>query len=311
MVIGFRLLEGEIVKIVLIGYLLVVGFFLQAQGETPYQKVLKTLDRLHSLAPQRTKIFDLGKNDQGKTIFGMSVYPPKKREGEFAEALVVAAHHGNEQGSVDVALTILKRLIENNSSKIQNKIIHVVPVLNISGFNNGMRQEKSEILKTTLDPNRDYPDTCAPQKKSFQLRSTALLAQFMSARKRISSAVTIHGYIGTFTFPWGNYLKNTESKDHQFYEELLSFSAKENGYRIGTHADVIYPAEGAFEDWTYSQWGIWTSLLELDNNYDRDRDSSAVIKYIYYSPNLRSAKKQEVIPARDCLKVRGSSSARP
>ncbi|MCB9094724.1 MAG: hypothetical protein H6621_06615 [Halobacteriovoraceae bacterium] len=275
-----------------------------ALAGSEYEKVTQKLKELHSANPNVSELFVLGKNDQDQDIMGITIRLGGNERTTTNDALVVGTHHGNEKGSTDVALAFAENVLKRKTYRLKGKTLYVIPVLNISGYNVSERHEKNSKGEW-LDANRDYPDPCRPRKESFELKSTAALKDFIEDHKKISTAITIHGYIGTLTFPWGTYTENTSSYDHAKFLKLAEEAAEMNDYQVGTHADVIYPAVGAFEDWTYWHYGIWALLVEVDYQYDRLKDAEAIEKFITYAPTRRSTRHSHKGP---CKLVRGDNS---
>lgn len=254
-----------------------------------YSQVLEGMENLARAYPETVKLFDLGANDQGERIRGMRVgVGGRKRQ------LLVGAHHGNERLSADVAMAAARRLAEDLSDPASSRFgdlvsseFYVIPVLNIGGYDSNRREERDSTGRPR-DPNRDYPDPCATGKTDFRLKSTRLLARFVEERG-VVGAVTVHGYIGTFTYPWGIHTDDSRTPDHDHFHSMGSRAVKVNGYRTGTHTDLIYPAAGAFEDWAYHAHGVWVMLLELRRNPDIARDAESLLTYFTAVPGNRSA----------------------
>lgn len=273
--------------------------FASATEYATYDKVVAQIDKLVADHPSYIQKMDIGKNDQQQFIYGMRIENLSYVEdGGKPNHLVVGAHHGNERWSADISLRFALRVVEQmkNPQAAYHKqlsacVFYVIPVLNIGGYNANRRSEVSAQGKY-LDPNRDYADPCAKNVHS-QLASTRNLATFME-RYNVIGAVTIHGYIGTFTFPWGIYTSNTKTKDHDTFQAMATQSVKANSYRIGTHTDVIYAAVGAFEDWAYHKHGIWTMLLEMKNYPDVEKDALCTLIYFSVVPKQRSTQHEHV-----------------
>lgn len=252
-------------------------------AQNRYDTIVKQMENIAQKHSDKAETFVLGKNDQGEDIRGLRV----GEEGTGNPAmLLVAAHHGDEVDSVDVALRFVTDLLQPGSGeRLQDAVFYVVPVLNVSGYNR-VRREESSRHGGTLDPNRDYADPCRKD-APHRLESTRLLADFV-ARQNIVAAVSIHGYIGTFTFPWGTYTTESRTSDHDTYESMAQRAVAHNGYHIGTHNDLIYPTIGAFDDWAYHAHGIWTMLLEVSSDLDVAKDARAVTEFFALSPRQRS-----------------------
>ncbi len=263
----------------------------------------KILTRLQSYAKKpHVSLFTLGKNDQGKDIVGMII-------GDVSSAqvkhLVVGTHHGNERAAADVPFTFADNVIAQYDSTV---LFYVIPVLNISGYNVDRREETGSD-KNTHDSNRDYEDAC-DTKHDFQLKSTTLIADFID-KENIVSAVSVHGYVGSFTYPWGTYLSDYATLDDNMLATWAAKAAKLNGYQTGTHGAVVYPAAGAFEDWAYLKHGVWSFLMEIRSpSSDLKKDGASLYEFFKNSPKERSAHVGQKV---NCVKhiLEDSNRSRP
>lgn len=278
--------------------LVVLCIFSPFAFSAKYDTIVKKINELAEQYPQFLQIIDIGKNDQGNTIYGWKLENLMYNEANKTKVnhLLVGVHHGNEGTTADLCILFVEKMIKrfqdsnsNNYKSLSDSIYYIIPVLNISGYNQNSRSEKSSTGRY-LDPNRDYPDVCADN-KHFQLASIRNLVSFIDKFKFVG-AITAHGYIGTFTYPWGIYTSNSKTQDDEFYKYMGKESVKENGYRTGTHTDVIYPASGAFEDWAYATHGIWCMLMELRRSANLDKDCECMIKFFALVPDKRSKKHQ-------------------
>ncbi len=256
-----------------------------------YDKILGEMRSLVQENPEYVQMMDIGKNDQGNFIYGLR-FENKSVEGNKTPQLLVGTHHGNERQSAYLCteaarllMNVLKDKDHALNESLSSKVFYLVPVLNVGGFNSYDRRER-DSNGWSLDPNRDYPDPCV-EKSNFRLSSTRNLSQFV-AKQSIVAAVTVHGYIGTFTYPWGIYTSNTKTMDDDLYSLIAEKCCEVNNYRYGTHTDVIYPASGAFEDWCYHKHGTWTMLLELSRSADLKKDALAVMTYFALIPTEKS-----------------------
>src|SRR3989338_4808287 len=139
----------------------------------------------------------------------------------------------------------------------------IIPILNVSGYNANQRHEHG------YDPNRDYPNPCLPAGSGGKLKSIRQLMALLESRV-FAGSVTVHGYDGSITYPWGLFTNNTHTQDHNLYHQIFSKAAQENGYRVGTAADIVYPANGCYEDFVYWKYGAWSLLLELRDGSTND-----------------------------------------
>ena len=243
-----------------------------------YDKIVSRLREIDALP--NTSLFTLGKNDQGEDILGVVLGDSASATKRYA---VVGTHHGNERAAAIVPLHFAEETLKHLKT---DEVYFVIPVLNISGYNRSRREETGSDFRTH-DPNRDYEDACEV-KNDFKLKSTRLLADLIE-REDIVTAVTVHGYVGTFTFPWGTNAKDYETLDHHLLEDWARKSVKINQYQTGTHGGAIYPAAGAFEDWAYFKHGVWSYLLEIKSpSSDLKKDALSLVEFFKHSPFERS-----------------------
>ena len=242
-----------------------------------YDKILARLTELDKLP--NTTLFTLGKNDQGRDIMGIMVGYTSAR----TKHVVVGTHHGNERASAEVPLHFTELVAKTFNPDV---LYYIVPVLNISGYNVYRREETGSDGRTH-DSNRDYEDACTT-KQDFKLKSTTLIADLVE-REDIVTAVTVHGYVGTFTYPWGTDTSNYATADDAFLSNWAKKAAKVNNYKTGTHGGAIYPAIGAFEDWAYYKLGVWSFLLEIRSpSSDLKKDALSLVEFFNNSPVERS-----------------------
>lgn len=277
----------------------------------PYDQVRARLANVVAQNPDLVSRIVIGINDQGVEIEGVRIGATFAGKDGTVNHLVVGAHHGNEQKSTDVALAFIDEMVAAKRSgagldrKLSSTVLHVIPVLNIGGYNANRRQEY-DASGRSFDPNRDYPDPCG-NSSTFNLASTDALAKYLIAED-IVGAVTIHGYIGTFTYPWGTYTNQTATPDDNVFRNVTTQAARVNRYRTGTHADVIYPTVGAFEDWAYHSIGVWVALLEIANNPNVTQDARSLVSYFAAIPGERSQYHEHL---GSCRKAIGPVLARP
>jgi hypothetical protein len=258
-----------------------------------YSKIVKELKAMETNHPGLAKFFSIGTNDEGTELYALRVSTsPQSMDPSKVGHFVVATHHGNEGGSTLFAMEFLKDLLkryqtdELYKSNLAQMEFTVLPVLNVSGFNRNSRYEHGQ------DPNRDYPGPCQ-DKSTGKLKSIRTLMEFMGTRP-FAAAVTAHGYIGNFTYPWGFYTDNNNTLDENRYREVFKKVAEVNGYSYGNAGDAIYPANGTYEDYVYWKHGSWSLLLELRNGSAKDVAGTvpAIARYFDLIDSSPSSKNQ-------------------
>ncbi len=221
------------------------------------RKYKDVADFIHQLAqrnPQTTELFTLGYSDAGVPIEGVKI-------GNGAvHNLVVGTHHGNEYGSTEVALNFAESVAQ---APIAGQTMYVIPVLNIDGYN--VRQRWERINGETIDPNRDYPGPCGTE-GPFNSRSTKALADFIE-RENIVASATLHTHWPAAVFPWGLSTNDTETPYTPIFMNMVQVATSASHYQTGNSTEVIYPADGTFEDYAYWKHGVWSILFELGHTH--------------------------------------------
>lgn len=232
-------------------------FLMQAPAANNYENAVSKLNEIAATNPSQAQVITIGLNDQGTPIKALKV-----GNGETA-SLVVATHHGNEYGSTAVALGFAANIASN---PIQGQTVYIIPVLNVTGYNRGSRYENN--LQTSVDSNRDYPSPCKTD-KVFRLKSTNALALFVE-EKNIQISATLHTYWPAVVYPWGISTTDLSTPYDDTYKKLVADATRESKYTTGNNTDVLYAADGTFEDYAYWKHGIWSLLFELGFSHGPD-----------------------------------------
>lgn len=219
-----------------------------------YAQSVQFLQQIAAKNPTTAKMFVLGYSNTGVAIEGIQV-----GTGSIHH-LVVAAHHGNEYGSTELALHFAESLAAN---PIADQTIHIIPVLNLDGYNNRTRWER--INGRSIDLNRDYPGPCGSE-GPFHSRASKALADYIDQKNIVASA-TLHTYWPAVLYPWGISTHDIETTHHDQFVSLAQAAAQFSRYQVGNSTEVIYPADGCFEDYAYWKHGIWSLLFEVGHSH--------------------------------------------
>ncbi len=220
-----------------------------------YDRVKKIINEINLKYPNQTNLINLGISDSGDQILGLQIGTGKTHH------LVVATHHGNEYGSTEVALALAGYVAEHPLAELT---LFIIPVLNIGGYNANIRMEKGAD-GANHDPNRDYPGPCGTE-GPYKLKSTKALAQFIELNK-IVGATTLHTFSPAILYPWGMDLANQSTHYNDSYINLSQIAARLSHYQVGNSAELLYPCNGAFEDFVFWKFGIWSFLFELGTSH--------------------------------------------
>ncbi|MBC7693534.1 MAG: carboxypeptidase [Methylotenera sp.] len=227
----------------------------QKAATRQYSDVQVFLRELVKSHPKQVQLFTIGQNEAGDAIEGVKI-----GSGAISN-LVVSTHHGNEYGSTEVALAVADSLAQN---PLKGQAVFVIPVLNVSGYNHRVRWE---ILSGhSWDPNRNYPGPCGTE-GPFTLKSTQALASFIDHEKIVTSA-TLHTFHPAVVYPWGMGTPDLSTPYDDLFKEMVQGAALESKYPTGNSTELIYAANGAYEDYAFWKHGIWSILFELGFSHD-------------------------------------------
>lgn len=239
-----------------------------------YPEVVSFLKKLEADYPNNVSLFSIGAGDSGEQIMGAKIGNGPIRN------VVVSTHHGNEYGSAEVALGFAESVAK---APIEGQTLFVIPVLNITGYNARRRTETNNGGRT-YDPNRNYPSPCGTE-GPFTLKSTKALAEFVE-REGIVASATLHTFYPAVVYPWGISSHDLDTAYPDIFKRLVSDATVESKYQTGNSTEVIYPADGTYEDYAFMQHGIWSILFEL--GYSHSPNESQVQTMVNVSvPGLR------------------------
>ncbi len=269
-----------IISFIVMGLLLVGVVSNAAAPEGRYKDIAQNMANLQKKYPQISSIFSIGQNDDGVEILAMRISTtPNMMDPKKIGQIVVSTHHGNELAAPLFTMHFTEELLKRYAGRelfqgnLADQEWTIVPVLNISGYNKGAREEHGQ------DPNRDYPGPCISG-NGGRLKSIHQVMEHLKTRVYTGS-LTVHGYAAALTYPWGVSTSNTHTNDHNQFEKITAKAAKLNNYRYGTSTDVVYPCDGAYEDYAYYKYGTWSLLLELASGSASDISSTsdAIMSY--------------------------------
>ena len=244
------------------------------QTNRTYKDVTNYIHNLAAKNPQTAEIFTVGFSDAGVAIEGIKIgHGP-------VHNLVVGTHHGNEYGSTELALNFAEDVVK---SPIDGQTMYVIPVLNIDGYNNRNRYER--VNGHSIDLNRDYPGPCGTEGPHFS-RTSKAMADFI-AKEGIVASATLHTYWPASVYPWGISTNDVETPYTPIFMKMVQAATQFSHYQIGNSTEVVYPADGTYEDYSFWKYGIWSILFELgDTHYPNVQDIQTLVKENV--PGLRS-----------------------
>lgn len=286
---------------------LAIGIGAVAHAATPptgrYKVIVEKMQALNQQYPALTSLFNIGENDEGTELIAMRIsITPAAVDHKKIGHLVVGTHHGNESACPLFMAHFAEELLKKYSSSelFRGNLADIewtfIPVLNVTGYNSNNRHEYGR------DPNRDYPGVC----NSYPGGKLKSIRNFMEHLKTrvYSGSLTVHGYVGSLTYPWGVDADDVHTQDHNHFESITAKAAAINGYRYGTSTDIVYPADNTYEDFAYWKYGMWSLLLEMRNGSQQDIVDTTKAMLVYFDQLAATPSTKNQFTAH-CQKMRG------
>jgi hypothetical protein len=131
-----------------------------------YEEVVEALKLLHSTYPNMTKLDLVGKSEEGREIFALTINNPKTGEALTKPGVYVDGNiHGNEIQAGEVCLYFANMLLtkygENDKiTKVVDKnAYYILPVVNVDGrahfFNDAQTPSSGRSVRVPKDEDRD------------------------------------------------------------------------------------------------------------------------------------------------------------
>jgi Zinc carboxypeptidase len=131
-----------------------------------YQMVVDALNKLHRFYPNLTRLEVVGKSEEGRAIYCMTINNPKTGKALDKPGIYVDGNiHGNEIQATEVALYLLDYLLGNYGKNdeitqlVDKKCFYVIPSVNVDGrhhfFEDANSYNSSRSLRRPKDDDRD------------------------------------------------------------------------------------------------------------------------------------------------------------
>lgn len=139
-----------------------------------YDMVVEALQKLHKAYPRLTKLDLVGKSEEGRGIYCMTVFNPKNGKESGKPGVYVDGNiHGNEIQATEVGLYLLNYLLtkygKNNeiTALVDKNVFYVIPMVNVDGRyhfledanpsgNRGLRRPHDDDRDGLMD--EDFPE---------------------------------------------------------------------------------------------------------------------------------------------------------
>jgi hypothetical protein len=131
-----------------------------------YEEVVEALKLLHSTYPQLTKLDLVGKSEEGREIYALTINNPKTGEAPGKPGVYVDGNiHGNEIQAGEVCLYFANLLLtkygenEKITRVVDKNAYYILPVVNVDGrahfFNDAQTPSSSRSFRVPKDEDRD------------------------------------------------------------------------------------------------------------------------------------------------------------
>jgi carboxypeptidase T len=100
------------------------------------------------------------------------------------------------------------------------------------------------------------------------------------------ASATLHTFWPAAVFPWGLSTQDTETPYTPIFMKMVQVATSASQYQIGNSTEVIYPADGTFEDFAFWNQGVWSILFEAGRSHSPSlKDLETLVKQ--NTPGLR------------------------
>lgn len=131
-----------------------------------YEQIREALEALHAAYPELTTVESVGKSDEGRDIWSMTVNNPRTGRALDKPGVYVDGNiHGNEIQAGEVALSVLNRLLtlygqnDQVTRLVDRNAFYVIPSVNVDGryhfFHDPNTPDSNRTMRVPRDDDRD------------------------------------------------------------------------------------------------------------------------------------------------------------
>lgn len=271
---------------------------LASDGYLNPEQVVDALRNIHSQYPSITKLIELGKTHQQRTMMGIEISTQANNTDKPA-IIFNAMHHAREVMTAEIVMHIAKVLTENygKDPEVTNWLdqyrIILVPQVNPDGngfVSSGQTMWRKNAYKLRgdivgVDINRNYPaywnycngSSNSPRGEDYRGPAagsepeTNAMMNLVNTYKPVAE-ISYHSYSEMILYPFGCSNVKNPSKDlfHAVGQEMNALirddSNKTNSYEVGSIPDLLYNADGGDIDWLWKEQGVLAFAIEVNAN---------------------------------------------
>ncbi|MDP7008360.1 MAG: M14 family zinc carboxypeptidase [Phycisphaerales bacterium] len=260
-----------------------------------WPEVNSHIQQLASSNPELASVFEVGSTHEGRTIYGIRITAPGDASNRN-QILFNGCQHAREWVAVMVPVYIAEHLIEGwyDDPEIQSFLdsteLIIVPIVNPDGYEytyelggdrfwrKNRRNNSGSCEGVDLNRNWDIDwnggdststSTCSDVyvgPSVFSEPETQAMRALIDSLPNFIAHIDFHSYSQLILKAWG-YTSTPHPNDDTIQaigdamrEAIISVHGE--SYIVGTPGDVLYFADGTFQDWTTSQ-GAFGYTVEL------------------------------------------------
>jgi carboxypeptidase T len=257
-----------------------------------YNEMVAELNAVAAANQSRVQLHNLGSSYQGRTIWGVKVSDNVTTDENEPEVLFTANQHAREHLTVEMALYILNRLVNDAdfAGFVNNREIWIIPMVNPDGVEydiatGSYRMWRKNRQPSPTDLNRNWSfqwGCCGGSSGSvssetyrgpsaFSAPETQVVRNFVNSRvvggaQQIKAHIDWHTYSELILWPYGYTTANTtatlNANDRNAHAQLGQNMAATNGYTPEQASD-LYIADGTINDWMWGTYKIFSYTFEM------------------------------------------------
>ncbi|MBI3893352.1 MAG: zinc carboxypeptidase [Candidatus Wallbacteria bacterium] len=260
-----------------------------------YHTVKEAHDELAAYAkqyPQICRVESIGKTFEGRDIEALVVGPQGAKAAGKPKFMFCGAHHSREWISVEVPMTLAKKLVTGYATDpatkalVDSRITWIIPVLNPDGTNYSQtaskmwrkNRRKNSDGSFGVDPNRNYgyqwgglgastyPDSDTYRGEAgFSEPETAAIRD-LARREHFAADISFHSYSELVFWPWSYSDDHIDAAHETLYKKFATDMAAINGYTAEKSSD-LYASSGDFDDFMFGDTKACSFTIELAQTF--------------------------------------------
>ncbi|MFX1252943.1 MAG: M14 family zinc carboxypeptidase [Promethearchaeota archaeon] len=255
-----------------------------------YDEVIAEIDQIMANYPTITHKEVIGQSVEGRDLVVLKISDNPEVDEEEPEVFYMAQLHAREAISAEVALGLIKKLVEGYGTDsevteiVDTRELWILPVANpdgsmyVANTDGSWRKNRRDNGDGTygVDLNRNWGYKWGQELGSsgdtdseiyrgsspFSEPETQAIRDFILDRDFVAS-ISYHSYGDLILYPWG--YTNSPSSEKGLFNQIAIQQAGRQLYEsyVVQQSAELYPASGESEDWLYGELGILAFTYEI------------------------------------------------